>query len=97
MEAKELFSAAVKVIGLLSIGRGIYDFVYVLIFALKLDNVSVTAKYPTGDLLLGLFYFFCGFYLLRGGDFIVNFAFPSRKVETKESKLETIQEQKISE
>ena len=97
MQAKELFTAALKVIGLLSVGRGLYDLFYVLLYALKLEDISVTAKYPTADLIFGLFYFFCGLYLLRGGDFIINFAFPSRVIETEETEPETTQEAQIPE
>ena len=89
MEAREIFIAALKVVGLLSIGRGLYDLFYILLYTLNLGDFSVTAKYPTADLIFGVFYLICGLYLLRGGDFIVNFAFPSREVKTQETEPDT--------
>ena len=89
MNAKELFSAAVRVIGLLSLQRGVYDLFYVLLFNLELSEVSVTAKAPNADLIFGLFYFFIGLYLLRGAPLIVNFAFPYKKTEIEEETIQT--------
>ena len=78
MQAKELFSAAVRVIGLLSIGRGLYDLVYVVAYEAGSGDFSVTAKFPGFDLLIGIFYSLLGLYLLRGAPLIVDYAFPVR-------------------
>jgi predicted transporter len=78
MEAKELFSAAIRVIGLLSILRGLGDLMYVVLYETGGSEISVTAKFPSNDMLLGIFYFFLGLYFLRGASLIVDYAFPVR-------------------
>ena len=83
MDEKILFSAAVRVIGLLSLGRGIYDLFYVLLYHIGFGDVSVTAKALNADLVFGLFYFILGVYLVRGAPLIMNFAFPHREYKTE--------------
>jgi hypothetical protein len=78
MEAKELFSAAMRVIGLLSIGRGAYDLIYVIMYEIGSGDFSVNARFPDNDLVLGIFFFFAGLYLLRGAPLVVDYAFPVR-------------------
>jgi hypothetical protein len=43
MNAFELFSAAIRVIGLLAAGRGVYDLIYAALDALNLTGHSITA------------------------------------------------------
>jgi hypothetical protein len=76
MNAFELFSAAIRVIGLLATVRGAYDLIYAALDALKLTGRSVSAEIPFQDFVFGVFYVLIGLYLLRGGQGIVDFAFP---------------------
>lgn len=80
MEAKELFSTAIRVIGLLSVIRGLQDFLYVIQYEIGNVEISVTAtaKFPANDLMFGIFFFFAGLYFLRGAPIIVDYAFPVR-------------------
>lgn len=83
MDAKDLFSVAVRVLGLLSFGRGCSDLVLDVFIILNLASVSVISDGYYTTLRWGLIYFFVGLYLLRGAPLIVNFAFPNRKTETE--------------
>ena len=66
MNAFELFSAAIRVIGLLSAGCGVYDLIYAALDALSLTGRSVSADIPFQDFVFGIFYLLMGLYLLRG-------------------------------
>jgi len=76
MDELVLFSAAIRVIGLLSMGRGLYDLIYAALDALQLTGKSVAANVPFQDFVFGVFYLALGMYLLRGAPYIVNLAFP---------------------
>src|SRR4051812_5467289 len=76
---KELFGAAMRVVGLLSFGRGFVDLLHVLLFSLRMLDESVMKAYPTADLAYGLFYFFMGLYLVRGAPQVVRFAYPEAR------------------
>ena len=76
MNAFELFAAAIRVIGLLSAGRGVYDLIYAALDALNLTGRSVMSDVPFQDFVFGVFYLLMGLYLLRGAPWIVDFAFP---------------------
>jgi hypothetical protein len=76
MNEKDFFSVSMRVIGLLSFGRGFNDLLYVVVRELGITDSSVTASKVDGNLLYGLVYFFGGLYLLRGAKFVVDFAFP---------------------
>ena len=89
MNAIDLFSAAVKVIGLLSFGRGFNDLLYVIVRELGITDSSVAASKVDGNLLYGIVYFFGGLFLLRGTQFIVNFAFPKQLLPEPETPLES--------
>jgi hypothetical protein len=84
-KGRDLFGAGIRVIGLLSFGRGFFDLLYILLFLLGLTNSSVTANFPSVSLADGLFYFLSGIYLLRGAPILVNFAYPK---SLKESEIE---------
>ncbi len=86
MEEKTLFSAAVRVVGLLSLGRGVSDLFYGFLYYIGFGDISVTAKIPNADIVFGLFYFVLGIYLIRGASFIVNFAFPHSEESAKVDK-----------
>lgn len=74
---KELFSVAIRVVGLLSFGRGFFDIVYILFYAFgSLRDQSVTKGFPDTNLTYGVAYILAGLYLLRGAPFVVRFAFP---------------------
>jgi H+/Cl- antiporter ClcA len=91
MSVEELFEVAVKVIGLLSFGRGIGDIVSVLFVILQLTTASVTSYDYYNTLKWGIIYTCLGLFLLRATSFIVNFAYPY-----KESKIEEIIEPESS-
>ena len=78
MNARDLFSVALRVIGLLSFGRGFNDLLYVLVRELGITDSSVAASKVDGNLLYGLVFFFGGLYLLRGAKLVVDFAFPNQ-------------------
>ena len=86
MDEKILFSAAVRVIGLLSLVRGVYDLFYSFLYFIGFGDISVTAKIPNADLVFGFFYCLLGVYFLRGAALIVNFAFPYQ--ETRQEVIE---------
>jgi hypothetical protein len=85
MNSFELFSAAIRVIGLLSGGRGVYDLIYAALDALNLTGRSVSADIPFQGFVFGVCYLLMRLYLLRGAPWIVDFAFPY------ESSLESIE------
>lgn len=85
MNAKDWFSVAIRVIGLLSFGRGFNDLLYVIVRELGITDSSITASKVDGNLLYGIVYFFGGLYLLRGAKLLVDFAFPG-KVEPEDQK-----------
>jgi hypothetical protein len=78
MDAKELFSAAIRVIGLLAAGRGIGDLLYVLAHELGGPRDSVMTSFPETELILGIFYLAIGLYFLRGAPVLIAYAFPER-------------------
>ena len=96
MDAKELFSAAVRVVGLLSVGRGFNDLLFVFFYILnvKLGDTSVLAKTPGADFVYGTVFFVVGLYLLRGAPMIVNFAFPLKNARVEATEQEIIDEVK---
>jgi hypothetical protein len=81
MDALELFSAGIRILGLLSAGRGIIDLLYTAMASLDLTSRSVTATPPYVDFVYGLFYLLMGLYLIRGAPWLIDFAFP-RYVES---------------
>ena len=90
MNAFELFSAAIRVIGLLSAGRGVYDLIYAALDALNLTGRSVSADVPFQGFVFGIFYLLMGLYLLRGAPWVVDFAFPfDSTVDSTESNPES--------
>lgn len=76
MNAYDLFAAAVRVVGLLSGGRGLYDLIFSALDALNLTGRSVSADIRFQDFVFGVFYLLFGLYLLRGAPWIMNFSFP---------------------
>ena len=92
MDAKELFSAAVRVVGLLSFGRGFFDLVYVLLLNLGLWDASVVTDKYNANLIYGLMYFLIGLYLLRGARLVVNFAFPGDQEKTGRTRAEDFED-----
>ena len=76
MSAYDLFAAAVRVVGLLSSGRGLSDLIFSALDALNLTGRSVTADVRFQDFVFGVFYLLLGLYLLRGAPWIMNFSFP---------------------
>ena len=76
MNAFELFSASIRVIGLLAAGRGIYDLIYAVLDALDLTGHSVTADLRFQEFVFGVFYLLIGLYLLRGAPWLMDFSFP---------------------
>ena len=78
MDTKNLFEAAIRVLGLYYIFRGFNDLAYVFFYTIGATDGSVTKTYPSEYLIYGAVYFFGGLYLLRGGAVIVDFAFPAK-------------------
>ena len=76
MDAINLFSAGLRILGLLSAGRGIVDLLYSVMTSLALTTRSVTDTFPFVEVVYGLFYLLMGLYLIRGAPWIVDFAFP---------------------
>jgi hypothetical protein len=76
MDALELFSAGIRILGLLSAGRGIIDLLYTAMASLDLTSRSVTAIPPYVDFVYGMFYLLMGLYLIRGAPWLIDFAFP---------------------
>ena len=76
MDTISLFSAGLRILGLLSAGRGIVDLLYSVMASLALTTRSVTDTFPFVDVVYGLFYLLMGLYLIRGAPWIVDFAFP---------------------
>ena len=78
MNTKDVFSVGLRIVGLLSIGRCISDLAFVGTYLIGSDNISVTAKFPGTDFIIGVSYLLAGLYLVRGAPMIVNFAFPNK-------------------
>jgi hypothetical protein len=76
METEVLFSAAIRVVGLMSFGRGFLDLVYVVLLMTGVRDSSVTDVGLPPNLYYGSFYFLAGLYLIRGAPFLMRFAFP---------------------
>ncbi|MGH9819311.1 MAG: hypothetical protein ACRD43_04005 [Pyrinomonadaceae bacterium] len=77
MEAINLFSAGVRILGLLSAGRGIGDLLYATLVSLNLTTRSVTdTTVSYTEFVYGIFYLLVGLYLLRGAPWVMDFAFP---------------------
>src|SRR5262249_7673309 len=87
MNARAWFSVAVRVVGLFSLGRGLYDIVYVIAFSLGQGDFSVNAKFPGFDLLIGILYSLIGLYLLRGAPLLISYAFPGSSEEQEPQNL----------
>ena len=85
MDAKAWFSVAVRVVGLLSLGRGVVDLVgfAFAVFGLAIQS-SVVADLPTNNVTYGLLYLILGLYLVRGAEWLVNFAFPEKREDNGE-------------
>ncbi len=84
MNAKDWFSVAVRVVGLVACLRGGEDFIYVFMANLGYTSSgSVTASSPLHviTLVIGLFYFSAGLYLLRGASLLLDYAFPNKEIE----------------
>jgi|GEM_PF-4137046 len=56
MDAKEAFSVAIRVVGLLSLGRCVTDLAFVATYLIGNENISVTAKFPGADFVIGVFF-----------------------------------------
>jgi hypothetical protein len=87
MDAKEAFSVAIRVVGLLSLGRCVTDLAFVATYLIGNENISVTAKFPGADFVIGVFFLLAGLYLLRGAPWIVNFAFPGESPSQKDASV----------
>ena len=79
MDTKNLFEAAIRVLGLYYTFRGFNDLAYVFFFTIGAIDDSVTKAFPGNNILYGAIYFFGGLYLLRGAPLIVRFAFPPKR------------------
>ena len=77
MDAINLFSAGMRILGLLSAGRGLSDLLYATLVSLNLTSRSVTdTTVSYTEFVYGIFYLLMGLYLLRGAPWIMEFAFP---------------------
>ena len=76
METEVLFSAAIRVVGLLSFGRGFLDLLYVVLVMTGVRDSSVIDVGLPPNLYYGSFYFLAGLYLIRGAPFLMRFSFP---------------------
>ncbi|HEY0428517.1 MAG TPA: hypothetical protein VGC76_12110 [Pyrinomonadaceae bacterium] len=76
MDEKVLFSAGIRIVGLLSFGRGFLDLLSVIFIELGLSSASVVTDSYFTTLKLGLLYLLIGLYLMRGAKLLVRFAFP---------------------
>ena len=77
MDTINLFSAGVRILGLLSAGRGIGDLLYATLVSLDLTTRSVTdTTVSYTEFVYGVFYLLLGLYLLRGAPWVMEFAFP---------------------
>lgn len=86
MDAFNLFSAGIRIIGLLSAGRGIGDLLYATLVSLNLTARSVTdTTVSYTEFVYGIFYLLLGLYLLRGAPWVVDFAFPYDQSENVDS------------
>lgn len=88
INGKELFGAGIRIVGLLSFGRGFVDLLYVLLFSFGLTKSSVNADFPYADFVYGLFYALGGLYLLRGAPVLINFAY-SKNLDEPENKADS--------
>lgn len=91
IDAKELFSAGIRIVGLLTIGRALSDLLFFFVYFTGIRTASVNSDLPYTELYFGLFYFFVGLYLLRGAPLILEYAFPEKKTDQNEE-TETEQE-----
>jgi hypothetical protein len=83
MDEKALFSAAVRVLGLLAAARGVADLVYVAMYALGTGDFSVNARFPGADLIFGIVYLAFGLYGVRGAGVVIDYAFPTKLIRTE--------------
>ena len=81
MNAKDWFSVGVRIVGLLSFGRGLGDIINFVEIVIGIIYSSVVSGSHANTLVLGLFYLLGGLYLMRGAPAIINFAFPNRPNE----------------
>ncbi|HVE59080.1 MAG TPA: hypothetical protein VNB22_19815 [Pyrinomonadaceae bacterium] len=91
MDSKEIFSAALRVIGLLSVGRGLSDLLYFFVIYFEFEKQSVTRELPYMELFLGLFYLFAGLYFLRGAPLILAYAFPEKVTKIEQENQNNIE------
>jgi hypothetical protein len=90
LEAQRLFGVALRVIGLLSLVRGLNDLAYVFFFAIGSLDVSINKSFPGTDLIYGVIFFFGGLYLLRGAPLLMNFSYPV--IESEDDPEEEVRE-----
>ena len=91
MDAKEIFSAALRVIGLLSVYRGLSDLLYFFIIYFGIENQSVTRELPYLELFFGFLYLFAGLYFLRGAPLVLAYAFPENETKTEQENQNDIE------
>ncbi len=75
-DAQRLFGVAMRVVGVLSLLRGLNDLAYVFFFTIDALDVSVNRSFPGSNLIYGVIFFFGGLYLIRGAPVLMNFAYP---------------------
>lgn len=80
MNERDLFSAGIRIVGLLSFGRGFLDLISVLSVQLGLSTTSVLSDDYYRTLRLGLVYLVVGLYLMRGAKVLIKFAFPTKPI-----------------
>lgn len=85
MNSVKLFEAAVKVVGLLSFGRGVGDLISVASIVLNITTTSVTSNDYYNTLKWGLIYICIGLFLLRATSVVVNFAYPRKESKVEEN------------
>lgn len=76
LDAQRLFGVAIRVVGVLSLLRGLNDLAYVFFFTIDALDVSVNRSFPGSNLIYGVIFFFGGLYLIRGAPVVMNFAYP---------------------
>ena len=76
MNEKDLFGAAVRLLGLYGAVRGFNDLLYTTLFLTGTTNDSVTKSFSGQTLVYGAIFFLGGLYLMRGASLVQKFAFP---------------------
>lgn len=82
LDAQRLFGVAIRVVGVLSLLRGLNDLAYVFFFTIDALDVSVNRSFPASNLIYGVIFFFGGLYLIRGAPVLMNFAYPEIEEES---------------